>query len=45
MRQLVDTVFIVNNLALFHLKWKENLAKQQSVAKYHDHDCNFLHKH
>ena len=41
MRQFVDTMFIINNFASFYLMWKDNLAKHQNAAKYHDHDCSF----
>ena len=41
MRQLVHTMFISNNRALFHLWWKENLVKHQNVWKYYENDCRF----
>ena len=40
MRQLVYTVFITNNYALFHLWWKENSLNYQKVSKYYEHDCS-----
>ena len=39
MRQLVYTMFITNNHASFHLRWKENLVKYQKASKYYVHDC------
>ena len=38
MRQLIYTMFITNNHALFYLWWKENLAKHHEVSKNFDHD-------
>ena len=38
MRQLVYTMFITNNHALFCLWSKENLIKYQKVSKYYVHD-------
>ena len=43
MRQLIYTMFVSNNHALFHLSWKENLAKHQKVSKYYENSCSFLH--
>ena len=40
MRQLVYTIFIINNHNSFHLWWKENLVKHQKVSKYYDWDCS-----
>ena len=42
--QLVYTMFVTNNWALFHLWWKEDLVKHQKVSKYYENDClqNFL---
>ena len=39
MRELIYTMFINNNLASFHLWWKENLVKHQRVSKYYENDC------
>ena len=41
MRKLVYTMFISNNRALFHLRWKENLVKHQRVSKYYENGCGF----
>ena len=38
MRQLLYTMFITNNHALFQFWWKEILVKLK-VSKYYDHDC------
>ena len=37
-------MFIANNRASFHLRWKYNLVKHQKFSKYFDDDClqNFL---
>ena len=43
MRQLIYTMFVSNNHALFHLWWKENLVKHQKVSKYYENGCSFLH--
>ena len=40
MRQLVYTMFISNNRASFHLRWKENLVKYQKVSKSYETDCS-----
>ena len=40
-RQLVNTMFITNNRASFHLRWKETLVKHQKVSKYYENDCRF----
>ena len=40
--QLLYTMFITNNCALFHLWLKENLVKYQKVSKYHVHDCRVV---
>ena len=48
MRQLVYTMFITNNHALFHLWWKENFVKHQEVSKLYGHNCkkgHFNYKH
>ena len=37
--QLVEIMFITNNLAFFHLRCKENLVKHHKISKYYDHDC------
>ena len=29
-----------NNCALFELRWKENLLKNQNVSKYYENDCS-----
>ena len=44
MSELVYTIYITNNHALFQLWLKENLIKNQKVLKYCDHYCqqNFL---
>ena len=34
MRQLVYNMFISNNRAPLHLRWKESLVKHQKVSKY-----------
>ena len=39
-RKLVYTMFISNNRASFHLRWKENLLKQQIVSKYYESGCS-----
>ena len=39
MSQFLYTMFITNNDALFHLWWKENLAKYQKVSKFYIHEC------
>ena len=44
MRQLVYTMFITNNRALFHVWGKENLVKYQKVSKYYENDCRYLVK-
>ena len=36
MRQLLYTMFISNNRALFHSWWKENLVKHQNVPIYYE---------
>ena len=36
MWQLVHNMFVTDIHALSHLRWKENLAKNQKVSKYHD---------
>ena len=36
MRQLAYAI-IINNHALFHLWWKENLVKNEKVSKYCDY--------
>ena len=38
-RQLLYTIFIINNHASFHLWWKKNLVKHQKFSKYYDQDC------
>ena len=35
-RKLVNTIFISNNDASFHLRLKENLVKHQKVSKYYE---------
>ena len=45
MRQLVYTMFITNNQAIFHLWRKENLLNYQKVLKYYEHDCRSRHGH
>ena len=40
MRQLLYTVVVSNNPALFHLWQKENLVKHQKVSKYYENDCS-----
>ena len=37
-------MFIANNRASFHVRWKDNLVKHQKFSKYFDDDClqNFL---
>ena len=41
-RQLVYTIFVTNNQALFHFWWKENLLKHQKVSKYYEHGCRLI---
>ena len=38
MWQLVYATFITNNHDSFHLRWQENLEKQQKVLKYYGQD-------
>ena len=38
MKQLVHTMFITKNHALFHLWWTETLVKHLNVSKYYGHD-------
>ena len=33
-------MFITNNHALFHLRWKENLVKYKKSLRYYVHDCS-----
>ena len=40
MRQLENTMFKSNCLS-FHLCWKENFLKHQSISKYYETDCRF----
>ena len=40
--QLVYYVFITNNRASYHLRWKKNLLKNQKVSKYYGNDCLHL---
>ena len=40
MTQLVHTMSVSNNHALFYLWWKENLVKHQKVSKYYENDCS-----
>ena len=35
----IYTKFIINNHALLHLWWRENLLKHPKVSKYYDKDC------
>ena len=42
MRKLVYTIFITNNHASFHSRWKENLVKYQKVSKYYENDYSFV---
>ena len=35
-------MFIANNPPLFHLRWKENLMKDQEVSKYYENDSSCL---
>ena len=37
-------MFVSNNRALFHLRWKKDLVKHQKFSKYYENDClqNFL---
>ena len=39
MMQLICTMFISNNRALFYLWWKENLVKYLKVSKYYLQVC------
>ena len=43
-RQLVYTMFVRNNRASFHLRWKKNLVNHGKVPKYCETDClqNFV---
>ena len=38
MTQLVHTMFLGNNLTLFHLWQKNNLVKHQNVLKHYEND-------
>ena len=42
MRQLVYTMFIRNDLASFHLQWKENLVKHQRASNYYENDWRYF---
>ena len=42
-RQLVYTMYIIDNGASFYLWWKENLVKHQKVSKYYENDCSFCY--
>ena len=44
MRQLVYTMFIIDNPTSFHLRWKEKLLIYQIIWKHYEHSCmkNFL---
>ena len=39
MRQLVYTMFFIDNHDLFHFSGKENLVKHQKVSKCYGQDC------
>ena len=35
----LNTMFISNNRASFHLRWKENLVKHETISKYYESEC------
>ena len=42
MSQLIYTMFISNNQALFHLWWKQNLVKHKKISKCYQNDFRTL---
>ena len=41
-KELVYTMFITKNRALFHFQWRRNLLQHQKVSKYYENNRRFL---